>query len=67
MERVDLAQDKDQWRALLNTVMNLRDPYNAGKLLSNCTISGFSRRAKSSTMLVMCLALSDIGQCQKLH
>jgi hypothetical protein len=24
MDRIDLAQDKDQWRALVNTVMNLR-------------------------------------------
>jgi hypothetical protein len=23
-DRIDLAQDKDQWRALVNTVMNLR-------------------------------------------
>jgi hypothetical protein len=24
MDLIDLAQDKDQWRALVNTVMNLR-------------------------------------------
>jgi hypothetical protein len=24
MEWIDLAQDKDQWRTLVNTVMNLR-------------------------------------------
>jgi hypothetical protein len=28
---IDLAQDKDQWRALLKTVMNLRVPSNVGK------------------------------------
>jgi hypothetical protein len=43
---IDLAQDRDQWRALLNTGMKLRVPYNAGKFLSSCTIGGFSRRAQ---------------------
>jgi hypothetical protein len=26
MDWIDVAQDRDQWRALLNTVMNLRVP-----------------------------------------
>jgi hypothetical protein len=46
MDWIDLAQDMDQWRALVNTVMKLRVPLNAGKFLSGCTIGGFSRRAQ---------------------
>jgi hypothetical protein len=40
MDWVDLGQGRDQWKALVNTVMNI------GKLLSSCIADGFSRRAQ---------------------
>ena len=35
MDWIDLAQDKDRWRAVLDAVMNLRIPYNVGNFLTS--------------------------------
>jgi hypothetical protein len=34
MDWITLTQDKEKWRAIVNAVMNLRFPDNAGKLSS---------------------------------
>jgi hypothetical protein len=38
MDRIHVAQDRDQWRALVNTVLNLRVLLNAAGFLSGCPI-----------------------------
>jgi hypothetical protein len=35
MDWIDLAQDRDRWRALLKAVMNLLVPHNAGSFMTS--------------------------------
>jgi hypothetical protein len=46
MDWIGLAQDRDKLRALVNAVMNLHFPYNAGKLSSCYTTGGLSSSAQ---------------------
>jgi hypothetical protein len=43
---IGLAKDRNRWRALVNSVLNLRVPWNAGKLSSGLTSSGLSSSAQ---------------------
>jgi hypothetical protein len=35
MDWIDLAQDRDGWRSLVNVIMYLRVPQNAGNFLTS--------------------------------
>jgi hypothetical protein len=60
---IGLAQDRNRWRVLVNSVLNLRVPKNAGKLSSGLTSSGPSSSAQlhrvsyKTTLLCVCLCV----------
>jgi hypothetical protein len=46
VEWIGLAKYRNRWRALVNSVLNLRVSRNAGKLSSGLTSSGLSSSAQ---------------------
>jgi hypothetical protein len=59
---IGLALDRNRWRAVVNSVLSLGVPWNAGKLSSGLTSSGLSTRVVlSSIELVSYIILRLVG------
>jgi hypothetical protein len=54
MNRIDLAHDRNQWRALVNTVINFQAPKNIEKFLSSRATIGFSIRTQLCGVTQFC-------------
>jgi hypothetical protein len=65
---IDLAQDKEQWRALVNAIMNFRVQYDAEKFLSVCATDGFwsSAQLHRVSQLIMPILLAVPIICTKI-
>jgi hypothetical protein len=50
---IGLAKDRNMWRALVNSVLNLRVPKNAGILSSGLTTGGLSNCVQLHRVLIL--------------
>jgi len=56
MDWFHLTQDRNQWWAVVNTIINLRDPLKAGNFLTVWMTVSFSRRTLLHEMSLMWLS-----------
>jgi hypothetical protein len=57
---IDLVQGKNECRAPVYMITELRDPQNFAKLLSSYTTGGFSRRARLHEVIVSWLVSGHV-------
>ena len=56
MDWINVAQDRDRWRALVSTVMNLRVSKNAGNFLSSLGRDSFSGSSVELVSIVIVIS-----------
>jgi hypothetical protein len=65
MDWTDLAQDKDQCREIVNTVMDLRISWNFRRFLSGWATGGFSRRAQLHGVSLGSYIIPSVGNVKE--
>jgi hypothetical protein len=64
---IHLTQDRDQWKALVDTRLNLRIPYSVAKFMCGWTIGSYSTRTQFHVVTSVYSDSLDIAFLQQTH